>query len=372
MKKYLALALALLCMLSAFAGCKTEKAPEKIPPSNANVTETFDIPKTEGLEYNVEFPEYISLPELASLDINYITIPNTAEVIDQYIYTQQLAKATRTEVTDRAAASGDIATINYKIVFFGTDEVVSEKKNVEISVGKYMAIPELEDALVGMAKGEVRNVNIVYPADRTTNKALANAKTTYTIEMVKIETAALPELNTETIKSFGLGVDSYEALREYFAYQIDQQNALNKQDAVYNALVRGSKLISMPATEHSYYLDMFDKNTEAKADSMGVTLDDVITTDYGSKDEYENRRNAYAEENVYKDLIIYALKDKFGVEVTKDEFNSALNITFKDQGTGLGITTLKDFYDKMGNSVYKMELTYQVMEAAAKQVPDKK
>lgn len=358
-------------MLSAFAGCKTEKAPEKITPNDTNVTETFDIPKTDGLEYDIEFPEYISLPELASLEINYITIPNTAEIIDQYIYAQQLARATRTEVTDRAVASGDIATINYKIVFFGTDEVVSEKKNVEISVGKYMAIPELEDALVGMAKGETKQVDIVYPADRTTSKALANAKTTYTIEMVKIETAVLPELNTETIKSFGLGVDSYEALREYFAYQIDQQNSLNKQDAVYNALVRGSELISMPSSEHSYYLDMFDKNTEAKASSMGITVDEVISTDYGTKDEYENKRNAYAEENVYKDLIIYALKDKYGVEVTEEEFNTALNITYKDQASSLGITTLKDFYDKMGASVYKMELTYQVMEAAAKDVPDK-
>ena len=140
-------------MLSVFVGCKTEKAPEKVTPSNTNVTETFDIPKNEGREYNVEFSEYITLPELSSLEVNYVTIPNTPEMVDQYVYAQQLTKATRTEVTDRAVASGDIATINYKIVFFGTDEVVSEQKNVEISVGKYMAIPELEDALIGMAKG---------------------------------------------------------------------------------------------------------------------------------------------------------------------------------------------------------------------------
>ncbi len=371
MKKIIALALALLCMLSVFAGCKTEKAPEKVTPSNTNVTETFDIPKNEALEYNVEFSEYITLPELSSLEVNYVTIPNTPEMVDQYVYAQQLTKATRTEVTDRAVASGDIATINYKIVFFGTDEVVSEQKNVEISVGKYMAIPELEDALVGMAKGETKQVDIVYPADRTTSKLLANAKTTYTIEMVKIETAVLPELNAETIKSFGLGVSTHEELREFYAYQIDQQNSLNKQDAVYNALIQGSTLISMPSAEHSYYLDMFDKNAKAKADSMGITVDDVIASDYGTKEEYELKRNAYAEENVYKDLIVYALKDRFDIEVTKEEFNTALSVTFRDQAAGLGLTTIQDFYDKMGSSVYKMELTYQVIEAAAKQVPDK-
>ena len=190
--------------------------------------------------------------------------------------------------------------------------------------------------------------------------------------MVKIETAVLPELNAETIKSFGLGVSTHEELREFYAYQIDQQNSLNKQDAVYNALIQGSTLISMPSAEHSYYLDMFDKNAKAKADSMGITVDDVIASDYGTKEEYELKRNAYAEENVYKDLIVYALKDRFDIEVTKEEFNTALSVTFRDQAAGLGLTTIQDFYDKMGSSVYKMELTYQVIEAAAKQVPDKK
>ena len=378
MKRILALVLTILCILSAFAGCRNKPAQD--PPTFENTpiqvqtdNTDFDIPVSEELQYDVDFDEYITIPDITTLELSYHTMATDDTAINNQIYNLQLQKAKRTEVTDRAAAEGDVVTVNYKSVFYGTEQQITDQKDVEISLGKHIAIPALEDAIVGMVKGETKTADIVYPEDYTGNTVLANSKATFTIELVRIETAELPELNEETIKSFELGtVATYEELRAYVLAWMEQENDLYKQDALYNTLIKNSQLIAMPEREYNFYIERFDANSKAAGEVADATLDDYIAANYESREKYEEKRAAYAQDNVKKDLVIYCLKERYGVEVTKEEYNNALNVTFRSEAEGLGITTIQDFYDKMGESVYKMELNYQVIGAAVKDAPDKK
>ena len=373
MKRFLAFLLAVLCFTAVFAGCKkkTENQTDKVLPINTQTATDYEVPVNEELKYDINFDEYITLPNIAALELDYTVVPRDDTTVDLHIYTHQLKKATRTEITDRPVAEGDIVTVNYTAVYYGTEEKFLDDSNVEISIGKGIYIPQLEEAIIGMSKGETKTADIVYPSDYTTNKILASAKTTFTIELVKIETAELPELNSETISSFGLGVDSYEDLRSYFLAVIDQTNSNYKQKALYDALLQQTKLISMPKAEYDYYLALFDKNTEAAATGTGVSVESYKTTNYGTQEAYENARAKDAQDNVLKDLIIYSLKEKYDIEVTKEGYNTALNAMFEENAESIGITSVADFHEKMGESVYKGELTYLVLEAAAKEIPDK-
>ena len=380
LKRLSALFFAVLFILSVFTGCEGEKdKPDENVPTLENTpiqvkpdTTDYDVPIPAELKYDIEFDEFIKLPDITALKLDYHTMSSDDTSVNNQIYGLQLQKAKRTEVTDRAAAEGDVVTVNYKSVFYGTEQQIADQKNVEIALGKRIAIPALEEAIVGMVKGETKTVDIVYPADYVGNTVLANAKATFTIELVKIETAELPELNEETIKSFQLGdVTTYEGLRAYILNWIEQENSLYKQDALYNALVRDSELIAMPQAEYNFYINRFEANSKAAAESTGIDLESYITTNYETREAYESKKEDYARDNVKKDLIIYALKEKYNVEVTKEEYNFALNVTFKNEAQGLGIADIEDFYNKMGESVYKMELNYQVIQTAVADVPDK-
>ena len=378
MKRYLTFGLALLCMFSAFAGCKKDPDKELNTLENTpiqvqtNNTE-YDVPVIEELKYDVDFAEYIKIPDITTIELDYHTMSTDDKSVDDQIYGVQLQKAVRTEITDRPAAEGDVVTVNYKSVFYGTDQQISDQKAVEISLGKRIAIPALEDAIVGMSKGETKTADIVYPEDYAGNTILANSKATFTIELVKIESAKLPELTDEFIKELNFeNVTNYTELREYVVSWIENENYLYKQDALYNTLIEKSELIAMPQGEYNYYLEKFDANSQAAADATGVELDAYIITNYTSREAYDTKREEYAQTNVKKDLVIYCLKERYNVEVTKEEFNLALNVTFKSEAESIGITEIGDFYDKMGTSIYKGELNYQVIQEAVKDAPDKK
>ncbi|MBR4880299.1 MAG: FKBP-type peptidyl-prolyl cis-trans isomerase, partial [Clostridia bacterium] len=354
MKRYLTFGLALLCMFSAFAGCKKDPDKELNTLENTpiqvqtNNTE-YDVPVIEELKYDVDFAEYIKIPDITTIELDYHTMSTDDKSVDDQIYGVQLQKAVRTEITDRPAAEGDVVTVNYKSVFYGTDQQISDQKAVEISLGKRIAIPALEDAIVGMSKGETKTADIVYPEDYAGNTILANSKATFTIELVKIESAKLPELTDEFIKELNFeNVTNYTELREYVVSWIENENYLYKQDALYNTLIEKSELIAMPQGEYNYYLEKFDANSQAAADATGVELDAYIITNYTSREAYDTKREEYAQTNVKKDLVIYCLKERYNVEVTKEEFNLALNVTFKSEAESIGITEIGDFYDKMG------------------------
>ena len=378
LKRSLALVLMGICILTAMAGCKNDSAEEDPPtfentPIQVQTSNTdFDIPLPEELKYDVNFDEYITLPDISTLELSYHTMSADDTTVNNQVYNLQLNKAERTEITDRAAAEGDVVTVNYKSVFYGTEQQITDQTGVEISLGKHIAIPALEDAIIGMVTGETKTADIVYPEDYTGNTILANSKATFTIELVKIETAELPELNEEFIEALGMGVTTYEELRAYILDWIEQENDLYKQDALYSALIKDAQLIAMPQAEYNFYIERFDANSTATGKASNVTLDEYIAANYESREKYDEERAAYAQENVKKDLVIYCLKEKYNVEVTKEEYNTALNVVFEQEAEGLGISTVEDFHDKMGESVYKMELNYQVIGAAAKDAPDKK
>ena len=377
-KRASAVILTAVCILTAFTGCKNKSGEEELPtlentPIQVQTNTTdFDIPLPEELKYDVDFDEYIKLPDITTLELSYHTMSTDDTSVNNQIYNVQLQKAERTEITDRACAEGDVVTVNYKSVFYGTDQQISDQQNVEISLGKHIAIPALEDAIIGMVKGETKTADIVYPEDYTGNTVLANSKATFTIELVKIETAVLPELTEDFIKSLDFGVSTYEELRAYILNWMEEENDLYKQDALYNALMKDSQLIAMPQTEYNFYLERFEANATASGQVAGATLDEYIAANYESREKYEEERAAYAQDNVKNDLVIHALKQRYNVEVTKEEYNTALNGVFKQEAEGLGISTIEDFHDKMGESVYKMELTYQVIGTASKDAPDKK
>lgn len=382
MKKKIALLLIAASLLTAFVGCGEEKyeydpLPEsmknastgnyvqKEPDSVQNVISDFDIPDGAELDYDIDFSDYIQLPEINNeTELDYTPLPKDGAAIDAQIFSLRLEKAKRKEINNRAAAEGDVLTVNCSGVYYGTKEKFTDSKNVEVVLGQGQLIDEVEALLYGMAPGQTKVHDFVYPAEHTTNPILSRAKVTVTVELVKIEEADIPELNDATIKSFGIeGVTTEKALREYVLTRIELTDELKKQDALYQYLLKESKIIAFPQTEFEYYKTEFENVRVQQAEAYGVTFEDVILSDFTSRENYELQKQQYAQQKVCDDLIVLALADEHDVELTKNGYNKALQGFFNERDPMLGIETIKDFHEKMGVTVYKTELRSMVMAA---------
>lgn len=381
MKKIIAVALALLCVLGVLAGCSKNETPDptitdetgddKIPVTDSQ-TKYYDIPVNDKLKYDIDFDEYLVLPDFSKMEVDYNVMEKDEKTIADQIYNLQLQTAKKTEVTDRAAAEGDVVIIDYSSVLYGTDTKVAETNDVEITIGRdNHDIPELDDNIIGMKKGETRQIDLVYPANYTKKPELASTKITATVTLDSIMTAVLPELNAETIKSFGFGDSVYNeaTLKEFIKLWIDEQNLQRKKDAIYNQTLKQTQILAYPKTEYTYYEEEFDANEKNKAENLyKVSLESYVDTEYGGTEEYNSARTAYAEKYTTEDLILYALSEKYGVKVTTESFNDAFNNFFTQNAQSVGIDNTDDFYNYMGVSIYRTHLLDLVFTAVAKDV----
>ncbi len=107
------------------------------------------------------------------------------------------------ESTRAGAKDGDRATINFAGVI---DDVPFEGGAGEdhlLVLGSGAMIPGFEDGVLGMKKGESRDIEVTFPDDYH----VANLKgkmATFKIDLTKLERGELPTVNEDFIKAFGV------------------------------------------------------------------------------------------------------------------------------------------------------------------------
>src|SRR5690606_30565344 len=127
----------------------------------------------QGLEYTAEFEVY---PEIPRLDLNGIEIerpvPEVSDAdVDRTIENMRKARVTWNAV-ERPAQREDRVLVDF-VARAGGEEVPGGKaQNQPVVLGAGSMFTEIEEGLIGAARGETRKITVNFPAE-TRNPALA-------------------------------------------------------------------------------------------------------------------------------------------------------------------------------------------------------
>jgi trigger factor len=153
----------------------------------------------------------------------------TEEDVERAMEALRQPRATFNTV-QRAAASGDIAVVNYTGTCEGkpinelvpTARGLTSQKEFWVEIGSDSFIPGFTAQLMGATAGEKRTVTVQFPPDFVT-KELSGKQGVYEVEVVEIKERVLPALDDEFAKKYG--AENVEKLRE--GVRRDLQNELN-------------------------------------------------------------------------------------------------------------------------------------------------
>ena len=116
------------------------------------------------------------------------------------------------EITDRAAAMGDIANINYEGSVDGVPFEGGKADGHDLKLGSGAFIPGFEDQIVGKSVGEEFDVNVTFPEEYHA-KELAGKAAIFKTKINSIKFEELPEADDE----FAKDVSEFDTLDEYKA-----------------------------------------------------------------------------------------------------------------------------------------------------------
>lgn len=338
-----------------FEAVNKEKLKTVGYPAFENVK--YDSGKSVSFEAVVEiFPE-IKLADYSSYSFKKDKVEVTAEDLDKLTKNYLGSKAEMSEVTDAGAklAKGQFAVFNFE----GVKENGERPENMKgseylLEIGSGQFIPGFEDGMIGLKKGEKKNILLTFPADYHAVE-LQNAKVTFEVELLEIKDKKFPELNDEMAKEFG-----YESVADFntknkanLLSQKERQASEKLHQEILEKLVNENKF-DVPATlvqnQEKYLQEDLAKNLKSQG------FNEMMVGEYFKR--WAADITTKANFQVRSGLILDHLAQEFKIETTDADFNKKIEESAAQ--AGMDVETVKKYYS--ANSQIKNNLMYAIRE----------
>ena len=133
--------------------------------------------------------------------------------------TRRHAKTSALDDAETPAAESHLAVISHTASIDGQELKDMNVKSTPVALGRGEIFPELESAIVGMKKGETKEVDIKVPSDFS-DKELASKIVHFSLSLDDLYQVDFPELNDDFAKDNNF--DSLEELKTSLRKQLDE------------------------------------------------------------------------------------------------------------------------------------------------------
>ncbi len=223
---------------------------------------------------------------------------------------------------ERAAKEEDVAIVNYQAIEDGQPVEGISNTAFPIVIGQHRFNEEVEKALVGMQKGEKKDVEVSFPADFS-NAAVAGKTLTFSLEVVDIKQRKLPELDDDFAKDLGEEFATLDDLKKKIREQITQSEESRARQET-NTQIR-KKLVQThefeaPKSLIDYQIQLMMDNLERNLRQRGLNFESAGIVPEKLADEYRTP----AEEQVKSNLVLESIAAKEGLEISDEDVDGEL------------------------------------------------
>ena len=300
----------------------------------------MSIPLAEGDDWKLE--DCIVLGDYKGLRLTKTVGQVTEEEVDSYIQSQ----ATAEEVTDENAAvqDGDTVNIDYVGKIDGREFDGGSAQGSVLVIGSDTFIDGFEDGLIGMKKGETKDLNLTFPDDYG-NTDVAGKAVVFTVTLNSISRA--PEQDDAWVSSYTDG--KYTSMDDYRAYMKESLQEGNDEAAdqqlksdAWEQIEKTCTFLKLPKSYVEEGSEEFEKNVTSQAEQYNATLDDFITQNGLTAEEYKTRKEQYGRYTAESRLLLEALMQAEQLTDDSQEYKDALAET--EKAWGMTEDALKEQY----------------------------
>lgn len=321
MKKKVYLMILTICIAFAGTACGTkEKAAEETKISEEKTEEKEDTKKSgEGtrLVSVKDIDKYITIGQYKGLSLEKVVETITDAEVEGSI-SQDLAM-TKEEVKDGVVEEGDTVVVNYVGTENGKEFNGGSAENQEITIGSGGYIPGFEDGILGMKKGETKDVPLTFPEDYI-EPSMAGKDVVFKITLQSFKRA--PELNDDWVAKN----TDFKTVEEY---KEDKKKLLQKSaeqvaesilyQNAWNQVYEASEVKEYPEKDVEEAYAEFETQIKSYAKQGGMELEDYLESQQVSKEAFETQCQEYAEARVKQNLILQGIMDAEGMTLEDKE-----------------------------------------------------
>lgn len=267
------------------------------------------------------------------------------------------SKAEIAEVKDAAhkLAKGDHAVFNFE----GEKADGSKPENMKaqeymLEIGSGQFIPGFEDGMIGLKKGDKKDIKVTFPADYH-EADLKNAPVTFHVELLEIKQKNFPEFSDELAKEFG-----FESVADFTAKNKERMATQKKREV---ASKLQQQILEKLIEENSFDVpnSLVDDQKVSVKEELSRTLkqqgfnDQMIGLYFERWDADVTTKATF---QVRSGLILDKLAKKYNVEATEADLDAKIEEMVAQ--SGMKKEEIAKFYKS--NENIKRNLMYAIRE----------
>ena len=262
----------------------------------------------------------IELADYNGIEVEAVLAPVTDEEIDREIETVRRRNARETEVTDRAAAMGDIAVIDYEGFVDGVAFDGGKDQGHKLTLGSGQFIPGFEEGVVGHNAGEEFDVNVTFPTEYHAAE-LAGKEAIFKVKLNSIIFEELPELDDD----FAVEVSSFDTFAEYrsdVAAKIEKRHQTNAdrevEEKVQNALAEKVSAV-IPDAMVDREVEAMVRDGESRMQMQGLDFKTYLQYFGMDLDGYKEQVRPAAVTRVKTELALEKIAELEKIEISDED-----------------------------------------------------
>jgi trigger factor len=270
----------------------------------------FELPTTdkEGWSFvaTVDVQPKPELPDWTELEVPRAEVSVPDELIQAELDAVRATVAELTAVEHRSAQPGDVAVVDL------VDGSGEGQRDYIVEIGSGRLVEEIEQALVGMRVGQSQTVEF---------ELVDDSRRTAEVTLKELLERVLPPLDDDLVRA-ATELDSLDDLRA----DIDARLSAQLEEEVDSAFRAAAVDRLVDATEVTPKGPIVESRTREllnalvrSVESRGVNLDSYLALTGQQPQDLVARLQAEAQRSVAREIVLEALAERLGIDVTDDE-----------------------------------------------------
>lgn len=330
---------------------KETKTEEKDTKEEAEETETkeekTEEKKSSGATRLVsvkDIDKYITIGEYKGLELQNTVDVVTDEDVEAQVENELQGRAEEVTDKDETVQTGDLVTIDFVGTKDGEVFDGGSGNNYDLTIGEGGMIDGFEDGIIGMKKGETKELPLTFPEDYFAEE-MAGQDVVFKITLQKFRRA--PELTDEWAAKntdFTTAEEFKENCRSELEKNAEEYAKYQMYSDAWNTVLQSSEIIEFPEEEIENSIAEFKRQIEVYAKQANMELEDFVESQGYTEESFEAECRQYAEYKVKQNLIIQGIMDAEGLSLDDKECLEIQDELIKEYGA----KDLADLIDQYG------------------------
>lgn len=299
----------------------------------------------------------VTLGEYTNLKVKKEKAKVTKEEVDNSIK-ELLNEYAEVVVKEGNVESGDIAIIDFAGYKDGVAFEGGTGENYSLTIGSNTFIPGFEDAVIGMAKGEEKDIELTFPEDYM-QEDLKGQKVVFKVKVNEIKTRKIPELNKEFFEDLNMeGITDKESLekdiKEELTHRKEHELEHAYEDACLDKAANNMKIEILPELiddeAHQMYHEFMDRMKR-----QGITEELYLKYTNSKEEDLIEKMKDEAKKRIQYRYLLREIIKKENIKITDKEAKEKIKEIAKQYNV-----TEEEILKEVGTlEAMKMDLAFQ-------------